>query len=396
MLARLAKRMQYVAPVGGGAFPRRQARSVTGRIGTLSLTLFLGTMAYSGFLPTSIRTVMEAPRSTLTDRPVFSEGETFEASTWFKAMAARICSASWSSGRPLMDSNPVGVSTDMPIPVDTLRSTAKSLSPWIRNCGMPMRIGSPFILFHPANSNSSLISDTRSKHSWSPQVPINTYSVPLNVLSGAATGAECESLLGVVSRSNSAVSIFALFVASARCDSASSACFLADLMSASNESASLRACPAMIRAFDDAVWAPLASASALPRYASAAPALDSASLPCESAVDESAIASLAFVSASSALSPSDPITTPDSSLVRTRQISEIDNAATRSIVERLSRCFLRSFPRQPSPRSATSSPAHARITKASETYSAISQRCNDCDSDKTPEAVKIILPHYWP
>ena len=241
------------------------------------LILLFGTTAYGiGFLPISIRTVVEVPASTPTDLPVFSVGETFNASMWFKAIAARICSDCWSAARSFTDSNPPGVSTDTTMPVDTLRSTAKSLSWWILTCEIPIRIAGPLILFQPAASNTSLICHTRSKHSWSSQVPTKTYSVPWYVFSGTTVCDEYGKCRGVVSRSSSAVTSFARFIASLRCDSASVACCLADAMSFSNESASfwaesasMRAAPAKSNALEapavaalDAAAAPLADACA--------------------------------------------------------------------------------------------------------------------------------------
>jgi hypothetical protein len=273
----------------------------TGVLCLLILGFPLPSLAHSGFLPTSIFTAVDVPVSTPTNLPVFSEGETFKASTRFKTTAARICSGSWSSRRPFKDSIPFGVSTATPIPIDTLSSTPKSLSPWILNCAMPIRRGGPLTLFHPADFNSSSMSETRVKHSSSAQVPTNAYSIPSNVLSGAAIVAERGSLLGVVSRSSLAVRMFALFVASAKCDSASAACFLADLISASNESASSRAPFASVKAFDDATSAFLASVSALPRDSSAFPALVSASFDWDNAIPESVNAVDALLAAVRAL-----------------------------------------------------------------------------------------------
>ena len=80
--------------------------------------LLLCTAVQSGFLPTSIFTAVDVPVSTLTSLPVFSGGEILEASTWFKARAARICSACWLSGSDFMESRPFGVSADIAVPID--------------------------------------------------------------------------------------------------------------------------------------------------------------------------------------------------------------------------------------------------------------------------------------
>jgi len=112
-----------------------------------------------------------------------------------------------------------------------------------------------------------------------------------------------------------------------------------------------------------------------------------------SARDDLSIADCALIPAVFALSPREPITFPDSSLVRTRQTSDAANAATSRIVERLWMCFLRSSVSQLASKSATSSPAQAMITSASEMYSPNSQWDRDLDNDSTSKAVKIILAH---
>jgi hypothetical protein len=236
------------------------------------LILFLLTPPAYCFLPTSIRTTVEPPLSTPTPLP-FSGGETLEISTWFRAMAARICCANWLPVRFLMESHPPGVSTEIVIPADTLLSIVNSSLPRILYCGIPSLRGPDFALFHPADRNTSSMSTTKSKHSVSPQVPMKRYSVPLNILSGETTCSVCGSLRGVVSRVNSAVTAAARWRASFRCDSAASACFLADLISSSKESASWVACWAKAKAVD-------AEATALPDWslasfaASAAPLAD--------------------------------------------------------------------------------------------------------------------------
>jgi hypothetical protein len=107
------------------------------------------------------------------------------------------------------------------------------------------------------------------------------------------------------------------------------------------------------------------------------------------AVDESVMAVFAFWSASSAFLPREPITFPDSSLVRTRQMSEADNATTSKMVGILSTRSLCAFVRHFLPKSATSSPVQAIMTKASEMYSPRSQPVRD----DTSGAVNIILAH---
>ena len=109
-----------------------------------------------------------------------------------------------------------------------------------------------------------------------------------------------------------------LRVRGANCFAISAACFFAKAISRSKESASWRAPRASVNAFEAAVWAWLASISACDRDCCAAPALISASLPRETAVEASVIASFALPPASSALCPKNPITLPESSLVRMR------------------------------------------------------------------------------
>jgi hypothetical protein len=100
------------------------------------------------------------------------------------------------------------------------------------------------------------------------------------------------------------------------------------------------------------------------------------------AVAESASAVCAFASALSALSPRDPMTKPDSSLVRTSALSETIRARMRTTVDHLSKRLLRLSPSHFSPTSATSSPKQPRTTNASAMYSVHSQRVSEVDTDE--------------
>jgi len=151
------------------------------------------------------------------------------------------------------------------------------------------------------------------------QYAVTVYGWPAKTLSFAAMDRTCSSDR----------------VLSASFASALAAASLADVMSFSKESASCRALLARVRALDDAVCALFALSSAFPSESAAFPASVRASLAWDSAVEESEMAVLASRSASSALLPREPITFPDSSLVRTKQMSAADNAATSRTVENL-------------------------------------------------------------
>ena len=234
---------------------------------------------------------------TLSPTLPLSCGEIRETSAALRANAA--CSVGdWSlNGRALRTAKDSSAQKYICIPVAIHIGTACSRSlPNTNSEGIPNLYGDG-LRNHPARfkASSTIFVNWIDSSSWK---TLSLYSVPLKTLKSAINLGTSTSDRGDFSLCSSAVASAACFRASVKCDSAAAACSLADLMSASNESASLRACPAMVRALADAVCAFLASVSALPRDASAAPALDNESLACLSAVDESETAVLAIWSAS--------------------------------------------------------------------------------------------------
>ncbi len=101
---------------------------------------------------------------------------------------------------------------------------------------------------------------------------MNMYSVSLNGFRDAITCDECGSDLGVVRRSNWAVSAFACFIASARCDSTLSAVLKAFDATVCALAASASACATsrcLLEAFASASLASARASSAMPLTASA-------------------------------------------------------------------------------------------------------------------------------
>ena len=217
----------------------------------------------SGLRPTAIRTAVAVPLSTPTARPVFSGGDMLPARVKFRTIAARTYSGRVPSSvlliSGIMDSMETLVPGSRSIPApSSLFGSPQSTSPG--------KLWGDFTLFHPASPKTLSISLSNPTHSVSWQTLVNMYSVPAKGLRAAITCGECGNDLGVVRRSNWAVSALARFIASARCDSASAACFFANAMSRSKESASCLAPVASSKALDaEAValsdW-PLARAAA--------------------------------------------------------------------------------------------------------------------------------------
>ena len=251
-MARLPASLNY-APISGNSrqrrmgevnIPARKVRCVScDRVvklgyfgGALAIALLCSRAFYGrGFLPTEMLMTVDDPKVFSTNLPVFSGGMTFAASTPFRNTAAWIYCGRLATVRPSMFGS--GDSIDSLIP--GIRSIpAPSSSFFSPQRTSPGKRWGDFILFHPAPSKTLSISLSKSTHSLSSQTPVNMYSVPLNGIRDEIICGECGSDLGVVRRSNFAVTTSALFTASNRCDSASAACFLAETMSDSKESAS--------------------------------------------------------------------------------------------------------------------------------------------------------------
>ncbi len=288
-------RAQRRAGSGSGAVWHPQ-----GCVVALVLLSLFGLSQGNGFLPTEMRTAVEVPVCTSTSLPAFSAGEIFEASARLSAIAARTCCGSETSGSFSSSSAPWTLSTDTLVP-GSKSKPAPSSSSRLPQSTNPGNVWGAFTLFHSASPKTLSMSLNNLMHSVSPQTPVNMYSVSLNSFKEDISCGESGNDLEVVIRSSWAVRVLARFIASARCDSASVASFLADEMSFSKESASCRAPRARVRAFADAACALLASSSVLPSESAAFPALVNASVAWLSAVDESEIAVLAFWSASPSL-----------------------------------------------------------------------------------------------
>ena len=176
-----------------------------------------------------------------------------------RALAADIGIGSRSIGRDCNTGSSCILSTLIRMPLYNAVGTAKfgSSFPNILIAGKPP---GGLVRFHPARCNTASIIFSRSNASCSAETAENVYSVFLNTAKEEIISETWISDLGAFRRSDSALASVARFNASARWASASAACFLADTMSFSNESASRRAPRARTNALDaDAVAWPDAS-----------------------------------------------------------------------------------------------------------------------------------------
>ena len=185
-------------------------------------------------------------------------------------------------------------------PVSTQTGT-ESLKSWLNTLKyvMPRRRAVVGLRRHPAapNTRSIFFVNWIASSSWK---TLNVYSVSWKGVSSAINAGS-----STIDRGERI--LFSSASAWAKCDSASAAYCLAETMSFSNESASVLAPCAKVRADDAAFRALLASFSALFIAPSAAPVLLSASLACDSAVPEIVNAWDASLEACLALASSEPI-----------------------------------------------------------------------------------------
>ena len=260
-----------------------------------------GTRAY-GFLPTAMRITVEDPD--VTTRSLFtfpSVGVIHPASIFLNLPAiwtrrGHVCGGvAFSRSIESVESRSTSTAVDAP------RATPKSGYTFITIIGA----GDGLTRLHPASCKALSICFSNSTESESPEIDENVYSVPANGLNAFENSIAFVRSLGDFRRFNSTVASAACFAASAaclkapaRCDSASVACVLADLISPSNESASVRAPRARPKAFDADVLA--------------FPDLVSAWLAWDSAVPETVNAVDALLAACCAITSREPITCAES------------------------------------------------------------------------------------
>lgn len=334
-----------------------------------SRLLILRLLIY-GFLPTVIRTTVDVPVVTRTRLSRLSSGGNIVANkSTFKATADLRSGDHFSCGTDSICVSRESTSTCTPT---LMLAGTSSCSPSGNGTFTLGNLCFAVTLCQCAARRASSISTSSFADSSSSNTPSNSYSVPWNGTNDWIKPRYLEpswvSDLGVRRRANWS---------------------LASPISFLNKSVSWCAARARINAFEAAVRALEASFSAFPRDSSAFPALVNASVACESALDESNTAVFAFLSACAALSPSEPMTFPESSFVLMRHLSPTVKARISTIVDQVPMCFLM-FSGSPVKKSATSSPAQPTITKPSETYSATSQRWS---KDATSDDTKIIFVH---
>jgi len=139
------------------------------------------------------------------------------------------------------------------IPVSRHAGTLSALWPnTISTTGMPRLRDVGCFRCHPASSNT-LATDFVNWMDSSSIKTFKVYSVPLKSFKAAISSSVRIRDRGVLSRYNSASALAARCSASARCDSASAACVFADVISRSNESASVLAPVARDTAFREAI-----------------------------------------------------------------------------------------------------------------------------------------------
>ena len=188
-----------------------------------------------------------------TSLPTFSDGDIFDARDKLSATAARRYCGSSDNG---FCSIPCCVTSAATLVPGSKSRPAPSSSSRLPQSTIPGNTWGAFTRFHSASPKTLSMSLSKLMHSVSPQTPTNMYSVPLNTLREDINSGEAGNVLEVVIRFNWAVRALARFIASARWDSASAACFLADAIPCSNESASFLASCASVKAFaaPDCAW----------------------------------------------------------------------------------------------------------------------------------------------
>ncbi len=255
---------------------------------------------YGGFFPTAILTVLDVPERTSTALTLSGDsGDIWERRTRVNMAAALSSDGNFSTESDCKKVRDSEESTEACTPTLNPTGTANPSSlPYTLIAGKP---GGPFTFFQPACCKDPSIAFSRSIDSESWNTEENAYSVSLNCSRAETSSDTLVSDLGVLIRLTpaaasdarcwaSAARLWASannVLASVANAFASRDCTLAEFMSFSNESASL--------------LAPRARVNALPDAASADCDLLNASAAFETAESESAMASLAFPSASCAL-----------------------------------------------------------------------------------------------